>query len=95
MSLPTAAERRAAARRSFRVALAVLAVCLVGIGIYAWITLRDSALSVSAFIALALGIIATGALGIGLMTLIFYSNREGFDDEAGGSDTHRPGRPAP
>ena len=81
---PSADERRASARRSFQVAAAVLAACLVGIGIYAWYTLRDSELSVAAVIALVLGLVFTGALGIGLMSLVFYSSREGFDDEAGG-----------
>jgi hypothetical protein len=83
--LPSTAERRANARRSFRLAVVVLAVCLVGIGIYAWLTLRDSELSLAAVIALALGLVITGALGIGLMSLVFYSSREGFDDEAGGT----------
>jgi membrane protein YdbS with pleckstrin-like domain len=81
--LPAAAERRAAGRRAFWVACALLAVCLVGIGIYGWFSLRDSSMSLAAVIALILGVIATGALGIGLMSLLFYSNREGFDDEAG------------
>ena len=36
-------------------------------------------MSVGGWIAMILGIIATLALGIGLMTLMFYSNRSGRD----------------
>ncbi|MGH7074267.1 MAG: hypothetical protein ACREFD_08725 [Stellaceae bacterium] len=84
MPLPRAAARRDAARRSFHVGVAVFVACLFCIGVYAWFSLRDSDLSVAAVIALALGVVLTGALGIGLMTLIFYSSRQGFDDEVGG-----------
>jgi hypothetical protein len=80
---PTIAERRAAARRGFVVAVALLAACLVGIGIYGWFSLRDSSLSLAAVIALVVGVFVTAALGIGLMSLVFYSHREGFDDEVG------------
>jgi hypothetical protein len=36
-------------------------------------------MSVGGWIAMVLGILATLALGIGLMTLMFYSNRSGRD----------------
>ena len=36
-------------------------------------------MSTGGWIAMVLGIIATLALGIGLMTLMFYSNRSGRD----------------
>jgi len=36
-------------------------------------------MSVGGWIAMILGIVATLALGIGLMTLMFYSNRSGRD----------------
>lgn len=36
-------------------------------------------MSVGGWIAMILGIIATLALGVGLMTLMFYSNRSGRD----------------
>ena len=34
-------------------------------------------------IALTLGVLFSLALGIGLMFLVFYSNRRGHDDEVG------------
>jgi hypothetical protein len=76
-------NRPAGARRSFWIACAVLIVCLAGVAVYGWLSLRDSAMSTIAVIALGGGVLATLALGIGLMSLLFYSNREGFDDEAG------------
>jgi len=37
-------------------------------------------LNTSATIALSLGILLTAGLGVGLMALVFYSNRSGQDD---------------
>ena len=34
--------------------------------------------------ALTLGIVATVGLGVGLMWLVYFSHRRGYDDEAGG-----------
>lgn len=75
--------RPANARRSFWIAVAVLLVCLVAIVIYGWFMLRDSNMSLIAVIALGGGVVLTLVLGIGLMSLLFYSNREGYDDEVG------------
>jgi hypothetical protein len=77
-------ERRAGARRTFWIACAVLLVCLAGIVVYGWFMLRDSEMSTMAVIALGGGVLLTLALGIGLMSLLFYSNRAGFDDDVGG-----------
>lgn len=81
--MPSGNARRAGARRSFWIACAVLIVCLIGIVIYGWLMLRDSEMSTVAVIALAGGVLLTLILGIGLMSLLFYSNREGFDDDVG------------
>jgi len=84
----TVGQRRASARRTFFLACLVLLVCLAGVAVYGWYTLRDSAMSTIAVIALGGGVLLTLILGIGLMSLVFYSNREGYDDDVGG----RPGR---
>jgi hypothetical protein len=81
--MPGTNARRAGARRSFWIACAVLLACLAGIVIYGWFMLRDSAMSTVAVVALGGGVVLTLALGIGLMSLLFYSNREGFDDDVG------------
>lgn len=39
----------------------------------------EQAMTTSGYVAMALGIAVTLALGIGLMSLIFYSNRSGRD----------------
>ena len=76
-------ERRRRARRSFTLAAAVLLLCLVAVLIYGWFILRGAGLSTTAVIALCAGVLLTLLLGIGLMTLLFYSHNEGFDDDVG------------
>jgi Na+/H+ antiporter NhaA len=39
-------------------------------------------MSTAGYVAMALGILATLGLGIGLMALVFFSNREGHDRDA-------------
>ena len=76
-------ERRVRARRSFGVAVAVLVLCLIAVLIYGWFTLRGAGLSAVALIALGGGVLLTLMLGIGLMSLLFYSHNEGYDDDVG------------
>jgi hypothetical protein len=45
-----------------------------------WVGLGDSEISASGWVALALGVLATLALGIGLMALVFISSRRGYDE---------------
>ena len=40
---------------------------------------QGTPMSAGGYLAMALGIVATLGLGIGLMSLIFYSNRHGRD----------------
>jgi ABC-type multidrug transport system permease subunit len=49
-----------------------------------WVTgsFAGAGLSTSGWVALFLGIIFTSALGIALMGLVFYSDREDVDDRA-------------
>jgi hypothetical protein len=76
--------------RGSRMAVAVTAViltlALVAIGVYAWRTLGASELTVHGYIALVLGVVGTIGLGVGLMVLVFYSNRYGYDERVGGGD---------
>jgi hypothetical protein len=76
----------AARRRALTTAGLLIVASLVAIGLYAWFSFADAAMTTSGYIALALGIIATMALAIGLMSLVFFSNRYGYDDEVGGGD---------
>jgi len=61
------------------VAVAVI-VLLIGVVAQFWTGLGDSGMSAGGWVALVLGVLATLALGIGLMALVFISNRRGYDD---------------
>ena len=45
---------------------------------YGW-TLTDAEISTQGYIALSLGIVFSMLVGGGLMALVFYSNRKGYD----------------
>jgi hypothetical protein len=53
----------------------------VGLSWYIWRELGDVAMGAHGWIALALGTGAALALGGGLMWLVYFSNRRGYDDE--------------
>jgi len=60
-----------------------LSLSLLAVAVYLWISLGDVATTPSGYLALVGGGIATMGLGVGLMALVFYSNRKGFDERAG------------
>jgi len=59
--------------------VALLAAALV-VAAVTWLRIGDVAISTTGLIALAVGVVVTVALGAGLMFLVFYSNRKGYDD---------------
>ena len=66
-----------------------IALSLLLIGVYAWLTLSDTGMTASGYLAVFLGALGTVALGGGLMGLLFYSNRAGYDERAGESPLDR------
>jgi hypothetical protein len=63
------------------VALAITMVLAVVAAIAEfWSGIGDSEISLAGWFAMGLGIIVTLALGIGLMSLVFFSSRGGYDD---------------
>lgn len=70
-------------------ALIVALAVLLGLAIYAatdaWTGLEGTTMSAHGWIALCTGVLVTFALGAGLMFLVFYSNRRGYDDQ---NNTH-------
>jgi hypothetical protein len=74
------------AARSTWVAVAAAAGVIIAVGAViaaVWVELGDARMSAAGWVAMAIGIVATLALGIGLMALVFISNRRGFDDTDG------------
>jgi hypothetical protein len=55
----------------------------VGFAWYVWHELGDVAISPQGYVALGIGVSVTLGLGAGLMWLVYFSHRRGFDDEAG------------
>jgi hypothetical protein len=52
------------------------------IGYLGWMSGGDADVPTSGYVAMAFGVIFSLAVGIGLMTLIFYSSRKGYDEPA-------------
>ena len=65
------------------VVLVPLLIGATAISIWIWGRVGDTQIGVQGYVALALGVIATLAIGGGLMWLVFYSSRHGYDDRAG------------
>jgi hypothetical protein len=65
------------------VAVAVVILLIVVVARF-WTGLGDSGMSEGGWVALVLGALVTLALGVGLMALVFISNKRGYDDP--GSD---------
>jgi hypothetical protein len=73
-------------RLSTGIAVGVAAVAVavvVGVSAINWRVIGNSGIDLNGWIALILGVLVTLAVGIGLMTLVFISNRRGYDDPAG------------
>ncbi len=61
--------------------VAVAVVLVIGTVIAAvWTGIGDSDISGAGWLAMGLGVIVTLALGVGLMALVFISNRRGYDE---------------
>ena len=61
---------------------AFLALCVIAVAVYLWKSLGNVDMGVAGYIALIAGGLAAFALGAGLMMLLFYSNRAGYDEGA-------------
>jgi hypothetical protein len=72
--------------RSTWVAIAVAAaavIAVVAVVASLWGDIGDSGMSAGGWVAMLLGILATLGLGVGLMALVFISNRRGYDEPGG------------
>ncbi|HWB51299.1 MAG TPA: hypothetical protein VG651_19455 [Stellaceae bacterium] len=59
---------------------AVAVAVVVGVAVVNWHAVGDTGIDLNGWIALILGVLVTMALGVGLMALVFISNRRGYDD---------------
>ena len=67
------------------VILAILFSMLVGTAVVSylgWTSAAGTNVPASGYLALAFGVIASLAVGVGLMALVFYSSRAGYDEPA-------------
>lgn len=65
------------------VALTISCAVVLAIGVViatVWTGIGDSEISGAGWLAMGLGVVVTLALGIGLMALVFISNRRGYDE---------------
>jgi len=62
----------------------VLILLLVATGVLGYIgwTSSEADVPTSGYVAMALGVIFSLAVGVGLMALVFYSSRKGYDEPA-------------
>ena len=76
------------------VLIVVLLAVLVGavwFGVSTWISLEGEPIPTTGYVAMTLGVFFSLIVGGGLMALVFYSSRHGYDDEAG-RDQHSGNR---
>ena len=65
------------------------------VAVYLWMELGETQMSWHGYLALGLGAGLTIALGVGLMALVFLSNRRGHDDLAHQAGSERSCAPLP
>jgi hypothetical protein len=69
------------------IAVAIALAVVAGAGAVVaslWSAVGDARISAAGWLAMALGIVLTLGLGIGLMALVFISSRRGYDEDGGG-----------
>jgi hypothetical protein len=71
------------------VPLVALLAASVWFALYAWTTIEGPPIPVEGYVAMWLGIVFSLVVGCGLMALVFYSSRHGYDDAAGGYSDQR------
>lgn len=66
------------------IALFALLVASLYVGFAGWTTHGDVEMPSYVYVMMFVGIAFTLVIGCGLMALLFYSNRKGYDDDAHG-----------
>jgi len=63
--------------------LGALLLATIAVSVWVWGQLGDTEMGAQGYVALVIGAVATLAIGGGLMGLVFYSSRHGYDERAG------------
>ena len=63
------------------VVLALLALLALSVwfALYSWSAIQGPPMPTTGYVAMTLGIVFSLVIGIGLMALVFYSSRRGYD----------------
>lgn len=69
--------------------LLALLAATTGVALWAWQAIDDTQISRHGLIALGLGAGLSFIVGAGLMALLFFSSRRGYDDRAHRFEEHR------
>ncbi len=75
--------------RGTALGIAAAIFCVVAVGVVIagfWNDLGASEITPAGWLAMIFGVLLTLGLGIGLMALMFFSSRRGYDDGAGDRD---------
>jgi hypothetical protein len=75
--------------RSSWIGLGIAVLVVIGILVVVsvlWRSVGESDISAAGWLAMGFGILVTLGLGVGLMALVFISNRRGYDEPGGGPD---------
>jgi hypothetical protein len=66
------------------IVIAVFLLLLAAAGVIGYLgwTTSNADVPTSGYVAMALGVVFSLAVGVGLMALVFYSSRKGFDEPA-------------
>jgi hypothetical protein len=63
---------------------AALVLATMGVAWQGWRSMADVVVGTAGILAMVFGALLTIGLAVGLVALLFVSNRRGFDDQAGG-----------
>jgi hypothetical protein len=66
------------------IVITVLLLLLAAAGVIGYLgwTISNADVPMSGYVAMALGVVFSLVVGVGLMALVFYSSRKGFDEPA-------------
>jgi hypothetical protein len=64
------------------VALLAMLVAVIWLAVSGWSSAAGTDVPAAGYLALAFGVIVSMVVGVGLMALVFYSSRAGYDEPA-------------